>query len=158
MDTQTPALTDILADQPFLKGLTPEQLATIAECAHPVTFRAGEYLFREMEPANHFYILTHGQVALEVHVPGRGAQIIQTVADREALGWSWLFPPYQWHFDGRAVTLIRAIDFNGLCLRGKCDSDHDLGYALMQRFALTITARLQATRMQLIEAYDAYQR
>ena len=155
METSLPAITQLLGDQPFLQGIAPDKLAAIAECAHPVTFRADEYLFHEGQPANHFYLITHGQVALEVHVPGRGNQILQTVSPHEVVGWSWLFPPYRWHLDGRAQTLLRVIDFNGLCLRGKCDSDHDLGYALMERFAQTIVARRQATRLQLIEAYDA---
>jgi CRP-like cAMP-binding protein len=142
-----------LGDQPFLKGLSPAHLVAIAECAHPVTFASGEYVFREGDSANHFYIITYGQVSLELHVPGRGSRVIQTVEKDEVLGWSWLFPPYRWHFDGRALTMIRAIDFNGLCLRGKCDADHDLGYELMQRFAQTMMARLQATRLQLLDVY-----
>jgi hypothetical protein len=64
-----------------------------------------------------------------------------------------LFPPYRWHFDGRALTVVRAIDFNGMCLRAKCDADHDLGYDLMQRFAQTMMSRLQATRLQLLDVY-----
>jgi CRP-like cAMP-binding protein len=143
----------VLGDQPFLKGLMPAHLVAIAECAHPVRFASGEYVFHESDPANHFYIITYGQVSLELHVPGRGSRVIQTVEKDEVLGWSWLFPPYRWHFDGRALTMIRAIDFNGLCLRGKCDADHDLGYALMQRFAQTMMARLQATRLQLLDVY-----
>jgi CRP-like cAMP-binding protein len=143
----------VLGDQPFLKGLMPAHLVAIAECAHPVRFASGEYVFHEGDPANHFYIITYGQVSLELHVPGRGSHVIQTVEKDEVLGWSWLFPPYRWHFDGRALTMIRAIDFNGLCLRGKCDADHDLGYELMQRFAQTMMARLQATRLQLLDVY-----
>ena len=143
----------VLGDQAFLKGLAPAHLMAIAECAHPVTFASGEYVFHEGDPANHFYIITYGQVSLELHVPGRGSHVIQTVGKDEVLGWSWVFPPYRWHFDGRALTMIRAIDFNGMCLRGKCDADHDLGYELMKRFAQTIMARLQATRLQLLDVY-----
>jgi len=143
----------VLGDQAFLKGLPAAHLLAIAECAHPVTFASGEYVFHEGDPANHFYIITYGQVSLELYVPGRGSHVIQTVEKDEVLGWSWLFPPYRWHFDGRALTMIRAIDFNGLCLRGKCDADHDLGYALMQRFAQTMMTRLQATRLQLLDVY-----
>ncbi len=146
----------VLAEQAFFKGLVPEKLALIAECAREVTFAAGEYLFREGQPANHFYILTHGKVALEIHAPGRGEHTIQTVTDHEVLGWSWLFPPYRWHFDGRALTLIRAIDFNALCLRGKCEEDHDLGYDLMQRFGQILFDRLQATRLQLLDVYGSH--
>ena len=39
------------------------------------------------------------------------------------IGWSWLFPPYVWHFDAQAITDVRATVFDGACLRGKCDDD-----------------------------------
>ena len=67
-----------------------------------------------------------------------------------------MFPPYRWHFDGRALTLLRAIDFNALCLRGKCDDDHDLGYELMRRFGQRLFDRLQATRLQLLDVYGSH--
>jgi CRP-like cAMP-binding protein len=152
----TETLEQVLADQLFFKGIAPEKLALIAECAHEVTFAAGDYLFREGQPANHFYVVTRGAVALETHTPGRGEHTLQTVMENEVLGWSWLFPPYRWHFDGRALTLIRAIDFNALCLRGKCDEDHDLGYELMRRFGQIMFERLQATRLQLLDVYGSH--
>ena len=45
-------------------------------------------------------------------------------------------------------SAVRAIAFDGACLRGKCDDDHELGYELMKRFATVILERLQATRVQ----------
>ena len=45
------------------------------------------------------------------------------------------------------------IAFDGACLRGKCDADHELGYQLMRRFAAVIVERLQATRLQLLDVY-----
>ena len=51
------------------------------------------------------------------------------------LGWSWLFPPYRWTFDARAAEETSVIALDGVCLRGKCEDDTDLGYRLMQRFA-----------------------
>ena len=45
------------------------------------------------------------------------------------------------------------IAFDGACLRGKCDADHELGYELMQRFAGVMLDRLQATRLQLLDVY-----
>jgi hypothetical protein len=45
------------------------------------------------------------------------------------------------------------ISFDGACLRGKCDADHAFGYELMQRFALKMLERLQATRLQLLDVY-----
>ena len=60
------------------------------------------------------------------------------------VGWSWLFPPYRWHFDARALDMVRAVAFDGACLRGKCDDDHTLGYELLGRFAPVMLERLQA--------------
>ena len=48
--------------------------------------------------------------------------------------------------------------FDGACLRGKCDEDHELGYQLMRRFAADMVDRLQATRMQLLDVYGARMR
>ena len=85
--------------------------------------------------------------------PQRGAIAIDTVGEGDVLGWSWLIPPYHWHFDARAVEPTRAIALDGRCLRGKCDADHELGYELMKRFAQVIEQRLEATRWQLLDVY-----
>ena len=71
----------------------------------------------------------------------------------EILGWSWLVPPYRWHFDARAVELTRAIALDGKCLREKCEEDHDLGYEVMRRFVVIIAQRLEETRLQLLDVY-----
>ncbi|RMG54690.1 MAG: cyclic nucleotide-binding domain-containing protein [Acidobacteria bacterium] len=146
-------LRPLLAEHPFFEGLEPRHLDLIVGCAINVRFDAGTFIFREGEEANAFYIIRHGQVALEIFVPQRGPLTIQTIGQGEVLGWSWLFPPYHWHFDARAVTLTRAIALDGQCLRAKCEEDHDLGYQLVKRFAHIIMQRLQATRLQLLDVY-----
>ena len=52
-------------------------------------------------------------VALEVHVPNRGALVFETRDDDGVLGWSWLIPPYRWHFDARALVPTRATALAG---------------------------------------------
>jgi CRP-like cAMP-binding protein len=145
----------ILAGQNFLRGMTTEQLEAIADCASYVRFQKGQFLFREGESARRFYIITGGKVALETFAPGRGPVILETLEDGEVLGWSWLFEPYRWHFDAFAETDVTAVAFDALCLRGKCDADHDLGYELVKRFSHVIMERLQATRLALLDVYCA---
>jgi CRP-like cAMP-binding protein len=148
-------LEHIIAEHPFFENLSPKFLEVIAGCAMNVRFNAGESIYREGQEANHFYLIRQGRVALEVVAPGHGLLRIQTLSAGEVLGWSWLFPPYRWQFDARAVELTRAIAFDGACLRQKCDADHDLGYELMRRFAKIVTERMQATRLQLLDLYGA---
>jgi CRP/FNR family transcriptional regulator, cyclic AMP receptor protein len=142
-----------LHDLPFFAGLQPADLELIAGCASNVRFREGERLFREGDAADSFFVLRHGTVALETFVPARGPFTIETLDAGEVVGWSWLFPPYRWHFDAQARSLVRATRFDGACLRAKCESDPRLGYELMARFAQVMIGRLQATRLRLLDVY-----
>ena len=146
-------LEELIAQAPVFAGLEPEQLTLIAGCARNLRVQAGTYLLREGDPADRFYLIRHGTVALEVHAPGSGPLTIQTLTDGDVVGWSWLFAPYRWSMDGRAVQPCSLIALDGACLRAKCDDDHELGYQLMSRFAANIVDRLQATRFQLIDVY-----
>jgi CRP-like cAMP-binding protein len=131
-----------------------KHLEAIAECATYMRFEKGRFLFREGEHARCFYIISKGKVALELLAPGRGPIVVATLDDGDVLGWSWLFEPYRWHFDALAQTDVTVVAFNALCLRGKCDEDHDLGYELVKRFSHVIMERLQATRLALMDVYN----
>lgn len=145
----------ILAQQHFLKGMDKEHLEAIADCASYVRFQKGDFLFHEGEFARRFYIISSGKVAIEIFTAGRGPVIVETLDDGDVLGWSWLFEPYRWHFDALAQTDITAVAFDALCLRGKCEANHDLGYELVKRFSQVIVERLQATRLALMDVYGA---
>jgi CRP/FNR family transcriptional regulator, cyclic AMP receptor protein len=146
-------LEPILAKHPFFEGLEPKYLQLITSCASNVRFEAETYIFREGEPASLFYIIRQGKVALETLAGSRGPITIETIEAGEVLGWSWLFPPYRWHFDARVVEPTRAIVLDGVCLRTKGETDHDLGYELVKRVAQIMMQRLQATRLQLLDVY-----
>jgi CRP/FNR family transcriptional regulator, cyclic AMP receptor protein len=146
-------IDQLLAEVPAFGGLGQDALELIAGCGVNRTFDAGAYLFREGEPADNFFVIRRGHVALEVFVPARGQVVVSTHGPGELVGWSWLFPPFRWQFDGRAAETVHAIVFDGACLRGKCDADHAFGYELMQRFAARMLVRLQETRLQLLDVY-----
>jgi CRP/FNR family transcriptional regulator, cyclic AMP receptor protein len=146
-------IDQILGELPTFAGLDPGYLEFIAGCGANRVFEAGEHLAREGDPADSFFVIRHGRVALEVAAPGRGELMIETLGEGAVVGWSWLFPPHRWSFDARAAERTRTIAFDGACLRGKCDQDKVLGYELMQRFAAVMLDRLQATRLQLLDVY-----
>jgi CRP/FNR family transcriptional regulator, cyclic AMP receptor protein len=147
------ALDELISQSPVFAGLSAAHLQLIAGCGINERFDQGSYLFREGAAADRFYLIRSGSIALEVAVPGRGAHLLETLGEGEVVGWSWLFEPYRWQFDGRAVSACRVVTFDGACLRGKCESDHELGYGLMRRFAASMVDRLQATRLQLLDVY-----
>lgn len=152
---QAHGLDRIVCEHPFFAGLEEPFCTLVCGCAKNVRFEAGQYLFHEGEPADAFYLIRHGRVALELHAPERGAVTFQTLGEGEVVGVSWLIPPYRWTYDARALTLVRAIALDAACLRQKCEADHDLGYDMMKRFMPVLIQRLQATRLQILDVYGS---
>jgi CRP-like cAMP-binding protein len=146
-------LERILAEIPLFRDMKHEHLAMIAGCASNVRLEMGEFAARAGEPADAFWVVRQGRLALEISGAPRESVTIQTVGENEVLGWSWLLPPQEWHFDARALTLTRALRFDGRCLRGKFETDYEFGYEIMRRFAQIIVQRLEATSLQLIDVY-----
>jgi CRP/FNR family transcriptional regulator, cyclic AMP receptor protein len=146
-------LDELIADSPIFAGMRPSHLELIAACARNQHTASDTPLLREGGPADVFYLIRRGSVALEVHAPGRGSLVIETLHPGDAVGWSWLFAPYRWQLDGRTREPCELIAFDAACLRGKCEQDHELGYQLMKRFTEHVVDRLQATRMQLLDVY-----
>jgi CRP/FNR family cyclic AMP-dependent transcriptional regulator len=143
--------TSILEAQPFLKGMATRKLELLAENSMLAEFKAGDTILTEGSSANQFYLILEGQVELESE-GSEGEKIhIQTLGTGDVLGWSWLFPPYYWHFNARAVTSTKTLFFYGTRLRELCAENHDLGYDLMTRFSEIIVKRLQAAHRELVE-------
>ncbi len=149
-------LERMVGEHPFLRGLSQPDIQLVTGCASNIRFAEGDYLFRDGEEANAFYIIRQGRVTIETFVPQRGPVMIDTYGEGDVLGWSWLVPPYTWHFDARALELTRVIALDGRCLRKKCEEDHSLGYELLKRFTKIIEERLETLRLQLIDVYGAH--
>lgn len=145
-------LKPFLKEHSFFKNLQSEYLDFIVGCASNVRFKPDEIIHKEGEPADKFYLIRSGMVAIYIEQPQ--SITIQTIHEGDILGWSWLIPPYRYRFSARAVEDTRAIALDGKCLREKCEKNHDLGYELLIRIVNVLTQRLEATRVQLLDIYN----
>jgi CRP-like cAMP-binding protein len=141
----------LLEKQPFFRGMANRQLELLAENSMPAEFNADDPILTEGASANHFYIILEGQVDLISRGLDDETVRIQSIGKGDLLGWSWLFPPYYWHFEARAISPVKALSFSGTRLRELCEENHDLGYELMTRITGIVIKRLQATRRELVE-------
>jgi CRP/FNR family transcriptional regulator, cyclic AMP receptor protein len=133
-------------------NLAPDQIKAIADLGEDVEFADGRAVMIEGDPADSFYLIRDGFVALQTQSPA-GAITIETLHNGDPIGWSWLIEPYLSHFDARSRGLTRAIRFDAAALRQRCAEDAQLGYELMRSFASVIVERLHATRLQLLDVY-----
>ncbi|MCB0219691.1 MAG: cyclic nucleotide-binding domain-containing protein [Chrysiogenetes bacterium] len=147
------SIADLVAEHPFFRDFDPEYQKLVAGCGKNVVFEAGEYLTREGEDANCFYLVRRGRISIEIHTPAGGAAVIQTAGEGEVVGVSWLFEPHRWNFDTRATETTHAMHFDTTCLKKKCEDDPRFGYLIMGKFSAVLMERLQATRMRLLDLY-----
>ncbi len=142
-------LNERLREHRFLKGM-PLPHVQIASCG--ATFRhftPGLMLMHEGEPAESLYLIETGRIALQAHEPGNGTIEIEQLGSGDVLGWSWLFPPFVWHFQAEILVPTEVIRLNGAHLLVMAERNKEFGYELMKRVSHILIHRLEATRKRL---------
>jgi CRP/FNR family cyclic AMP-dependent transcriptional regulator len=148
-----------VAAHPFFIGMNAHYIRLLSDCAMATRFEKNQVIFHAGETANRFYLIESGKVVLESAAdPGSAPVIIDTIAAGDLLGWSWIFPPYIWHFTARAVESTSSIFFYGTILREYCEKDPTLGYELFKRMSEVMMRRLQRARGELLKAMGEIRR
>lgn len=145
--------TDELAAFHTFDRLTTAQRAAVLATGTSVVVAAGSRLFEQDQAASGCWLIGSGQVALSTPVPGRGEVVLQTLGAGEVLGWSWLLPPYHWHYAATATAPVTAILLDTGRLRALADADPALGYPLALSLLEVVLGRLQHTRARLLDLY-----
>jgi CRP/FNR family cyclic AMP-dependent transcriptional regulator len=145
---------DLLAEHPFMEGVSSRFLPLLTPASSLVELSAGDPIFQQGTAAEHLFLIQHGRVGLESAVAGKGTVKIQRLRAGEAFGWSWLFPPFRWHFSARALAASRLIALDAVTLRHWCKVEPEFGYQLVLRVAGVMLQRLQSTRIQLMKLGD----
>jgi CRP-like cAMP-binding protein len=134
-------------------ALSAEHRERLVRQAREVSFAAGARIFTEGRHADRFWIVRSGRVALDLHVPGRRATVVQALGPDELLGWSWLFPPHVWHLGAEAESPLRAWEFDAAEVRAACDADPAFGQAIALWVGSVVAQRLHASRVRLLDLY-----
>ena len=142
-----------LAKQEFFTGLSPESVEFIARSARERQLERGDILFHHGERARHFYLVCDGRVSVEIPAITGPTLEVQSLAEGEVLGWSWLIAPYRWNFQARAEESSELLEFDGDALLAHCEEDPKFGYELLKRFAALMSERLDAARQKMMDQW-----
>ena len=142
-----------LAQHPFLKGIDPALLPLFEAAARRLSVGPRETLFEEGADATCLYLVCSGMVDLQTYIRSVGRITIDTVRAGGALGWSWLFAPYRWHFTATTDAPTDLIVLDGIGLREQAHHDASFGFALLGRVSLMLLERLHATQRQLVDLH-----
>lgn len=146
-------IADSLTEHEFFKDLSQDDLTFIAGCGKRVAFHEGDVIAKPGEPADLFYLITHGQVSLLIDHTPRKPFLFQTLGPDEIVGLSWLIPPYRWTVTAIASLLTRAIAFDGACIREKCEKEPRLGFLLMKHLVSILVKRDEGAMLHILDVY-----
>ena len=139
----------------LLASLSDEQLGVLTPVVGEVTYPASEFLFREDQTADEFFIVEKGLVSLELITPGIEPMVIVSLGPSELVGISWMFPPYKWKWTARAIKDSQLLVFDAVGVRAQCEEDPELELVVLQMVADQAVKRLHSTRVQLMDLYES---
>jgi CRP-like cAMP-binding protein len=145
-------LLDKVESLNFCKDLPRGFLSQLLSAGETKLYSPGSYLFQEGLHCDHVFLLGEGSVRLEISLPDIGAVEIQTVGPGELLGWSPLLGLGWMTASAKALTACRVLALDVARLQALASEDPHFGMELMRRVGVTLARRLNATRMQLLEA------
>ncbi len=147
-------IEDYLSDHAFFSGLDENFIKFLSNAATELQLKKGDVLFRLGERADKFYLLQQGKVSVQIPALVGPTLEIQDLGENQILGWSWLIPPYQWHFLARTGEDSNLLEFDGSVILAHCEEDPKFGYELLKRFAGLMSERLDEARQKMMDQWN----
>lgn len=147
------SIASYLSEQPYFSGLNEHQREQLQACAGERAFTEGEYLLRQGDEADAFYLIIKGRVEIKTPATEVAMAPIETLGAGDSLGWSWFIPPYRWHFDAVAREAVWAIRMDAKCLRELMESDYQVGYNILSELVRVMAHRIESSRLRIVDIY-----
>jgi len=143
-----------LSEKTLFAGLTEGDLDILANNACQREFETDQVVASQGETAESFFLIIEGSLLLEVPAITGPKLEITRLGNGEIFGWSWLIPPYEWHFHARASVPTTVLEFDGKALLKACESDPAFGYPILMRFSELMARRLDAAQRKMMDQWS----
>ncbi len=147
------SMADLVLSHPFFTGIDPTLVHAMVSNAEVRTYEVGEMLVREGKPAEEFFLVFEGKVALEIGEADTHRITVETIGRGELLGWSWLVSPHRWRFDARASKPTKVVAINAAAARYALSSHPAFGFQFLMKLLPVVAERLENTRVQLLDIH-----
>ena len=143
---------EIIATFPSFKEFAPSETKALATLAEEERYKAGDFIFYEGGSATKLYLLLEGRVEMMVatNADGSHREVVMTVGPGEVFAWSSLVEPFELTASARCATAVRTVAIPASGVRALAEISCPLGFRLMQKACQVASARLRATRVQLL--------
>ena len=139
----------------ILGYLTDSMLEKLIPLVERVHFNEQEYIFRQGDLAEKFFMLARGKVLLEQRISEKMTVSIESIRPGYSIGWSGMLTgglePYsRYTSDAICTEPSELFVINGDDLNNLLDEDHDMGYLISRRLIRVISRRLRHRTEQFV--------
>jgi CRP-like cAMP-binding protein len=110
--------------------LRPEQVNAISSAAEELSYTAGDVVFKRGEPADGFFVVLEGQVALRLPRPDGVNLLIDEVTEGGIFGSCVCFQIHTYTLSATCSTDARILKIEASTLKKLMDDDPLMGYAI----------------------------
>jgi CRP-like cAMP-binding protein len=145
---------DFLKSVPAFSRLAAEHVDRIAPLARVRQVKAGTMIDVQGEPADKFYMLALGRIAVVLEMDfgvSSSSYIVTTVRPGEMFAWSGMVGNRKYTAGGEAQADSTILEFAVTDLERVFEDDPQLGYHFMRAVARTIASRLRHMQLQFVK-------
>lgn len=121
-------------------GMNKEFVGEIMNLAVTESYNQGDMLFRTGDPANHFYIMTRGQIKLSINDAGSVVYIVNKAG--EAFGWSSLIGREAYSATAECLSSTNLLKLDGEKPQAVLEKNSDNGLIFFKRLSMILGKRL----------------
>ena len=153
---------DLLRESEFFHGIEDIHLEALARHATRLSFRKGDRIIEEGQPAERFYILISGSAELSFQTASEHDEMDPPVAASQdsvflhainepgaLMGWSSMVEPRRYRATAVALEGTRVMAFERTFVEDYCERQPDVGLRFMRRILWALGDRIGSSRAQL---------
>jgi CRP-like cAMP-binding protein len=138
---------------PIIDGLPSGPRERLLELVTRRVLDPGATFMHEGDVTKSMSIIVRGRVALRLRVPERGAVTILTLDPGDIVGWSAIVAPYRATTSATTLEPTELATIPADALRAILAADNEVAAVFLPRVMETISARVAATRDQLLDLF-----
>jgi len=144
----------VLSTMQTLSELNEGLVRQLGDAAHMRALPAGGVLFLESEQHSQLYLVASGTVRLEMLTTKCGKRTILSIGSGDFLAWSALVGDGVMTATAIANDAVQLVAFDAESLQQLFEQNTELGFRVMRALSKSLSRRLLATRLQLLDLYQ----
>ena len=133
----------------IFQGLSDDHLRRLASLITVESFKRGEYIFKEGDPGEKFYLIVEGRVRISRNVPGMGEEALAILKAGDYFGEMALIDDQPRSADAYIHESAVLLSLHKKDLEDLLFVDKNVAYDVLWAFVRTLTNRLRETSNKL---------